>query len=197
MTLAIVEPGTARKCEVCGRRQGAISCYRTLFAKMGLKKSYAHKACFERVRTGRRVEVRWKADPAAHDAPQNGHQKRHDGTRIRHDGFEAVPAHSPKPVPPDRRIPCKRESCEFHTLRFAPKRPNQEYHDESCRKKAHLERRAFLETEPLRAVLDDLAALPATLGDAERGRPDVLYSKVVELAERAASALHEHAKGKR
>jgi len=44
---------TARKCEICGKQAGEISCYRSAFHSFGLPKSYAHKKCFERWRIGK------------------------------------------------------------------------------------------------------------------------------------------------
>jgi hypothetical protein len=41
---------TARKCEICGKRNGAITCYRTAMYMLGYTYSYAHMKCFERLR---------------------------------------------------------------------------------------------------------------------------------------------------
>ena len=42
-----------RKCEICGGRNGAITCYRTALHKMGIAKSYAHMKCFVRALASR------------------------------------------------------------------------------------------------------------------------------------------------
>lgn len=124
--------------------------------------------------------------------------------------------HAREPYPPRK---CVREACKQW---FTPKRPNQEYCPGDCRQRAYEERkviavRAAAEARtpqgPLIRVLKELARAPEELeplsklvhegdvcGPATKVYREAirkLYSRMVTLADKAASALDVHRQGHR
>ena len=130
--------------------------------------------------------------------PQKHDSRNGNGPRIRPDGFAPVTPHRTAPAKskkhkaplPDRE--CERPACkEF----FTPKRPNQKYCP-GCRQRAHDERmrEAYAAARDegvagLTSVLEELAAAPEQLREFANGHRDPMYSRVVQLADRAAAAL--------
>lgn len=136
--------------------------------------------------------------------PQKHDSRNGNGSRIRPDGFAPVTPHRTAPAKPKKAKPpipdrqCKRAACGKW---FTPKRPNQQYCPGDCRQRAHDERlRAEYAAAQSRAqngdavnalasVLEELAAAPEQLRRFAAGHRDPMYSRIVQLADRAAAAL--------
>src|ERR1700687_5241989 len=103
----------------------------------------------------------------------------------RHQNATATPLAPPVPAPPP--IPqktCAREACQ---KLFTQRRPNHAYCP-GCRQRALEERKV----EGLTDVLEELAAAAEQLRQFANGHNDPMYSRMVTLAEKAATALHTH-----
>jgi hypothetical protein len=114
-----------------------------------------------------------------------------------------------KPQIPKRPIAAELECARVKCKKlFSPRRPNQKHCSEHCRKLAHLERKENGVVAPLVAILEDLADQPnrlralmihqnVTIDDMKQPHQKLaftLYSRILELAERAASAVADHRK---
>ena len=119
------------------------------------------------------------AGPARPQTPQG---KRPDGENNRPDGLGRV---SPQPASAPPPKPCARKACQ---KLFTPTRPNQAYCPGDCRQRALEERKV----EGLTSVLEELAGAAEELRQYANGHNDPMYSRMVSLAEKAATALHTH-----
>lgn len=115
---------------------------------------------------------------AARVGPQKGQEKRPDATNNRPDGLRPVAPPSPLDAPQKQ---CARKACGRW---FTPRRPNQEYCPEDCRQRAFEERKV----EGLTSVVEELAAAPDQLYKSH----DEIWAKLLDLADRARSALKSH-----
>ena len=119
------------------------------------------------------------AGPARPQTPQG---KRPDATNNRPDGLSRT---VPPPAAPLSEKPCARKACQKP---FTPTRPNQAYCPGDCRQRALEERKV----EGLTSVLEELAGAAEELRQFANGHNDPMYSRMVALAEKAATALHTH-----
>lgn len=114
--------------------------------------------------------------------PQKHIGQRQDAKTSRPDGKAGGDAQG-NPLDSKQR-PCKRAKC---TVWFTPRRSTQEYHAETCRKLAYLDRLH----DGMVLVLEEVIAAPQGCKCYSREK---MYERLEQLAEHASTALAEFKK---